>query len=59
MSTRLDRLRRDLVKCEDMRLHAQRARRFLGARALEEFQTDELAPLIKVLETEVGWTEEG
>ena len=42
MSTRRDRLRRDLVKCEDMRLHAQRARRFLGGRSLEEFQADEL-----------------
>ena len=42
MSTPRDRLQRDLVKCEDMRLHAERARRFLGGSSLEEFQADEL-----------------
>ena len=39
---RRDRLERDLVKCEDMRLHAERACRFLGARSVEELQADEL-----------------
>ena len=33
---------RDLVKCEDMRIHAERARQFLGSRSLEEFQRDEM-----------------
>lgn len=42
MSTRRDRLRRDLVKCEDMRLHAERACRFLGDRSPDQFQADEL-----------------
>jgi len=42
MSTRRDCLRRDLVKCEDMRLHAERARKFVQERTFEEFQTDEL-----------------
>lgn len=41
MST-LDPRERDLVKCEDMRIHAERARRFLGSRSLAEFQADEL-----------------
>jgi len=34
---------RDLVKCEDMRIHAERALQFLGTRSLREFQTDEMA----------------
>jgi uncharacterized protein with HEPN domain len=33
---------RDLVKCEDMRIHAERARDFLGERTLDEFLTDDL-----------------
>jgi uncharacterized protein with HEPN domain len=33
---------RDLVKCEDMRIHAERARQFLGTRSLEEFLADEM-----------------
>ena len=33
---------RDLVKLEDMRMHAERARRFLGSRTFDEFQADEL-----------------
>ncbi len=28
---------RDLVKCEDMRIHAERACEYLGERTLEEF----------------------
>lgn len=28
---------RDLVKCEDMRLYAERAVRYLGARSLKQF----------------------
>jgi uncharacterized protein with HEPN domain len=42
MSAPLERPKRDLVKCEDMRLHAERARRFLACRSLEEFLADEL-----------------
>jgi uncharacterized protein with HEPN domain len=42
MSAPPERLKRDLVKCEDMRLHAERARKFLAARSLEEFLVDEL-----------------
>ena len=34
---------RDLVKCEDMRLHAERARQFLGTRSLDKFVADEMA----------------
>jgi uncharacterized protein with HEPN domain len=33
---------RDLVKCEDMRLHAVRACQFMGSRSLNEFLADEL-----------------
>ena len=39
----LDPRERDLVKCEDMRLHAERARQFLGSRSLDEFLGDEMA----------------
>ena len=39
----LDARERDLVKCEDMRLYAERAREFLGSRSLEEFAKDEMA----------------
>jgi len=42
MSALPDPRQRDLVKCEDMRLHAERARRFLGSRGLDEFLADEL-----------------
>jgi len=38
-----DRHERDLVKCEDMRIHAGRARRFLGSRTLADFLADEMA----------------
>lgn len=38
----LDPRERDLVKCEDMRLHAERACEFLGDRALPEFLDQEL-----------------
>ncbi len=43
---------RDLVKCEDMRIHAQRAREFLGERSLDEFLNDELvqAAVIRCVE---------
>jgi uncharacterized protein with HEPN domain len=37
-----DARKRDLVKCEDMRLHAERARRFLGTLSFEEFQADDM-----------------
>jgi len=42
MSVRREQLRRDLVKCEDMRLHAERAIRFMAGRSLEGFLADEL-----------------
>ena len=32
---------RDLVKCEDMRIHAERACKYLGERSLDEFLADE------------------
>lgn len=43
---------RDLVKCEDMRIHAQRAREYLGTRTLEEFLDDDLiqAAVIRCVE---------
>jgi len=34
---------RDLVKCEDMRLHGERACKYLGSRTLEEFLNDDMA----------------
>lgn len=48
----LDPHERDLVKCEDMRIHAERAREFLGARTLEDFLGDELvqAAVIRCIE---------
>jgi uncharacterized protein with HEPN domain len=33
---------RDLVKCEDMRLYAERAVQYLGALSLEEFLADDM-----------------
>ncbi len=33
---------RDLVKCEDMRIHAERACRFVGGHSLDSFAKDEL-----------------
>lgn len=42
MSMRPDALRRDLVKCEDMRLHAERAIRFMAGLTLDEFLKNEL-----------------
>lgn len=36
----LDPRQRDLVKCEDMRIYAERAREFLGSRSFEDFQND-------------------
>lgn len=49
---RRDRLERDLVKCEDMRLHAERAARFLGGRSLDQLLDDELvqAAVIRCVE---------
>jgi uncharacterized protein with HEPN domain len=43
---------RDLTKCEDMRLHAERARSFLEGRSFTEFQADELrqAAVIRCVE---------
>jgi uncharacterized protein with HEPN domain len=48
----LDPHERDLVKCEDMRIHAERAREFLRGRTLEEFLADELvqAAVIRCVE---------
>jgi uncharacterized protein with HEPN domain len=33
---------RDLVKCEDMRIYAERALEFLGSRSREEFLSDKM-----------------
>ena len=33
---------RDLVKCEDMRIHAERAREFLDSRSLDDFMADRM-----------------
>ena len=33
---------RDLVKCEDMRIHAERTGEFLGARSLDDFLADKM-----------------
>jgi uncharacterized protein with HEPN domain len=43
---------RDLVKCEDMRLYAERARLFLGARTLDQFCQDEMvqAAVVRCIE---------
>lgn len=43
---------RDLVKCEDMRIHAERACEFLGERTLDEFLKDDLiqAAVIRCVE---------
>lgn len=48
----LDPRERDLVKCEDMRIHAERAREFLGERTLDEFLGDQLiqAAVIRCVE---------
>ncbi len=48
----LDPRERDLVKCEDMRIHAERARKFMGTRSLEEFLSDEMlqAAVIRCVE---------
>ncbi len=48
----LDPRERDLVTCEDMRIHAERARQFLAARSLEEFLADEMvqAAVIRCVE---------
>jgi hypothetical protein len=48
----LDPLQRDLVKCEDMRLHAERAVAFLGKKTLGEFQADDMlqAAVIRCVE---------
>lgn len=47
-----DTSRRDLVKCEDMRIHAERARAFLGDRSLDEFLADDLvqAAVVRCIE---------
>jgi len=43
---------RDLVKCEDMRIHAERACEYLGERTLDEFLEDHLiqAAVIRCVE---------
>jgi uncharacterized protein with HEPN domain len=48
----IDPRERDLVKCEDMRIHAERARQFLAARSFEEFLADEMvqAAVIRCVE---------
>lgn len=48
----LDRRERDLVKCEDMRIYAERSKEFLGSRSLADFQADDLlqAAVIRCVE---------
>lgn len=48
----LDQRERDLVKCEDMRIHAELAREFLGLRSAAEFLADRLlqAAVIRCVE---------
>lgn len=48
----LDPRERDLVKCEDMRIHAKRACEYLGQRTLQEFLNDDLiqAAVIRCIE---------
>ena len=48
----LDPRERDLVKCEDMRIHTERARQFMGTRSLEEFLSDDMvqAAVIRCVE---------
>lgn len=48
----LDIRERDLVKCEDMRIHAARARSFVGSRSLAEFLADDLlqAAVVRCIE---------
>ena len=48
----LDPRERDLVKCEDMRIYAERATKFVGARSLQEFLSDDLvqAAVIRCIE---------
>jgi len=48
----LDPRERDLVKCEDMRIYAERAKEFLGSRSLPDFRADDLlqAAVIRCVE---------
>jgi uncharacterized protein with HEPN domain len=48
----IDPRERDLVKCEDMRIHAERASDFLGTRTLDQFLGDALiqAAVIRCVE---------
>ncbi len=48
----LDQRERDLVKCEDMRIHARQAGQFLGLRSEAEFVADEMlqAAVIRCVE---------
>jgi uncharacterized protein with HEPN domain len=48
----IDRKQRDLVKCEDMRLHARQAISFLGNRTLDVFKKDDMlqAAIIRCVE---------
>ena len=43
---------RDLVKCEDMRLYAERAVEYLGSRSLDEFLGDDMvqAAVVRCIE---------
>jgi len=48
----LDSRERDLVKCEDMRVYAERAKEFLGSRSQDEFLADEMvqAAVVRCIE---------
>ncbi|MEW6267471.1 MAG: HepT-like ribonuclease domain-containing protein [Thermodesulfobacteriota bacterium] len=50
---RIDSRERDLVKCEDMRIHAERSRQFLGSRSLAEFLSDDLVQAAVIRRVEV------
>lgn len=49
-----DRRRRDLVKCEDMRLFAQRAIRYVGEKEVAEFEADEI---LQAAAPEIPWSD--
>jgi uncharacterized protein with HEPN domain len=52
MNTPRDRLQRDLVKCEDMRVHTERAIKYMAGRSLSEFAADDFlqAAVVRCIE---------
>ena len=49
MSALPDPRQRDLVKCEDMRLHPERARKFLGSRSPDELIQSAVVRCVEVI----------